>query len=100
MSALEKHPDWQRVLAEYSPAGLADVLGDLKYDQLAEFLGHLSAKIAADAEKDRLRDRTQLALALYRAANHIQSSAEAIDKAWNICAPFMPSPGKDPVPRI
>ncbi len=100
MSSSEKHPDWKHVLAEYSPATLAEVLGDLKYDQLAEFLGHLSTKIATDAEKDRLRGRTQLALALYRAANHIQSSSEAIDKAWDICEPFMPSSGKDPAPRI
>ncbi len=100
MSAAEKHPDWNRVLPEYSPAALAEILGDLKYDQLAEFLGHLSTKIMTDAEKDRLRGRTQLALSLYRAANHIQSSAEAIDKAWDVCAPFMPSSGKGPTPKI
>ncbi len=99
MSAPEKHPDWQQVLAEYAPETLAQVLGDLKYDQLADFLGHLSQKIAADAEKDRLRGRTQLALALYRAANHIQSSSKAIDKAWDVCAPYMP-PDKGPAPSI
>ena len=99
MSAAEKYPDWNRVLPEYSPAALAEVLGDLKYDQLAEFLDHLSKKMATDAEKDRLRGRTQLALALYRAAHHIESSSEAIDKAWEICEPFMP-PDKGPAPSI
>lgn len=100
MSLPEKHPDWDRVLPTYSPAALAETLGDLKYDQLAEFLGHLSTKIAADAQKDRSRGRAQLALALYRAANHIQSSAEAIDKAWDVCAPYMPPSGKGPAPGI
>lgn len=100
MNTPEKHPDWEQVLAEYSPATLANILGDLKYDQLAEFLGHLSTKIATDAEKDRLRGRSQLALALYRAANHIESSAEAIDTAWDVCAPFMPSSSKGSAPKI
>ncbi len=100
MSAPEKHPDWDKVLPGYSPVDLAEILGDLKYDQLAEFLDHLSTKIRTDAEKDRQRGRSHLALSLYRAANHIKQSAGAIDKAWDICEPYMPPSSKGPGPSI
>lgn len=96
MSLSEKHPDWEKVIST-SPTALAETLGNLKYDQLADFLNLLSAKIATDAEKDRLRGRTQLALSLYRAVSHIQQSASAIDKAWHICKPHMPR-GNKPTP--
>jgi hypothetical protein len=62
---------------------LADDLGNLRYDALAEFLELLAAKIDRDAGADAGRGRAQLAAEL-------QAAAERIARAWRICKPFMP----------
>jgi hypothetical protein len=61
---------------------LADDLGNLRYDALADFLELLAAKIDRDAAADAGRGRQQLAAELKDAAEHIA-------RAWRICKPFM-----------
>ena len=69
---------------------LAHRTGDLYYDHLAEFLGHLSEKIASDAEADRSRGRKRLADALDETAGHISQSVKPMQFAWEVCkAPTM-----------
>ena len=70
-------------------AALAEEVGNLKYDALAEFLRLLSAKIDGDAAKDQARGRIQLATALRSAAGRIGSAEVPIERAWKISKPFM-----------
>jgi len=61
---------------------LAEDLGNLRYDALAEFLNKLSKKLNKDSEADSNRERNQLAKQLTYAGKHIGN-------AWEICKPFM-----------
>ncbi len=70
-------------------ASLAEEVGSLKYDALAEFLRLLSAKIDGDAAKDQARGRVQLAAALRSAAGRIGSAEVPVERAWKISKPFM-----------
>ena len=76
-------------------ASLAEEIGNLKYDALAEFLRLLSAKIDGDAAKDQARGRVRLAAELRSAAGRIGSAEVPIEHAWKICRPFMKG---EPVP--
>lgn len=76
-------------------AALAEEVGNLKYDALAEFLRLLSAKIDGDAAKDQARGRVQLAAALRSAAGRIGSAEVPIERAWKISKPYMKG---EPVP--
>jgi hypothetical protein len=70
-------------------AALAEDVGNLKYDALAEFLRLLSAKIDGDAAKDQARGRVRLAAALRSAAGRIGSAEVPVEHAWKISKPFM-----------
>ena len=67
---------------------LADDIGDLKYNALAEFLELLAAKIEFDGTKDEARGRVKLSENLFSAAKSLKDSQLAIEKAWVICAPY------------
>jgi hypothetical protein len=70
-------------------ANLAEEVGNLRYDALAEFLGLLSAKLDRDANLDEGRGRVRLAGLLRQAACPIGEAARAIQQAWRICEPHM-----------
>jgi hypothetical protein len=70
-------------------ATLAEALGDLRYDALSDFLLELSKKMAKDADADAGRERHKLASELYTTATKLEGAAEATERAWEICAPFM-----------
>ena len=69
---------------------LAEDVGDLKYDALAEFLRLLAAKVERDGLKDRERGRGRLASALQGCADHLAASAAEAGEAWLVAKPFMP----------
>jgi hypothetical protein len=75
-------------IENYSFERLAEEIGDLKYNALAEFLKILSNKIYNDGRKDELRGRIKLATQLKRAASDLDSCSKNIDAAWTICKPF------------
>lgn len=60
---------------------LAEELGNLRYDSLAEFLAALSRKIRNDGEKDLSRNRVKLAAFLENCEKDLASSAENIEGA-------------------
>ena len=68
---------------------LAQELGDLTYDSLADFLSCLSEKLAKDAVADEGRNRVKLANCLRNASENLQVASSEIEKAWDICEPFM-----------
>ncbi len=71
------------------PAGLAEELGNLRYDVLAKFLYELSEKLFADGTADGERKRYQLGNRLFLAGGGLAVAAAEIDKAWKICEPHM-----------
>lgn len=68
---------------------LAQDIGNLKYDALAEFLDHLSSKIFEDSKKDKKRGRAKLAESLTDASAMLDGSTHCIKNAWRISEPFM-----------
>lgn len=68
---------------------LAEEIGNLKYDALANFLTLLSEKIEKDGAKDAARGRTQLAGHLKYCSEKLKEAKVAIDKAWVISEPYM-----------
>ena len=68
---------------------LADEIGDLRYDSLANFLVLLSKKIGNDAVNDKKRSRIKLSNALELCSNNLEKGSVNIQNAWNICKPFM-----------
>lgn len=69
---------------------LAEEIGDLYYDSLAELLWKLGEKLERDAGADLKRNRKKLATELAAAADHLYNAAENIAAAWLICRPFVP----------
>jgi hypothetical protein len=70
-------------------AELAVELGDLRYDALVGFLAELAVKLKGDSAQDAARGRRRLAAALAEASVELSEGANAIAKAWAICAPRM-----------
>ncbi len=68
---------------------LAEDIGNLRYDALAEFLELLAAKIEKDGAKDASRGRVQLAGRLQACTESLREGKMAIDTAWKICKPYM-----------
>ncbi len=68
---------------------LAEEIGDLRYDSLAEFLRLLARKIERDGIKDGSRGRLKLATALNEMQQSLEVGAVAADRAWKICVPYM-----------
>lgn len=68
---------------------LAEEMGDLYYDSLAELLWRLGEKLESDAEADMKRDRNKLATELAAAADHLYAAAENIAAAWLICKSYV-----------
>jgi len=61
---------------------LADDLGNLRYDKLADFLNLLSEKIDKDGKADALRKRPMLSRFLTQASTSISGAAK-------VCEPHM-----------
>lgn len=68
---------------------LAEEMGDLYYNALAELLELLAGKLEQDAAKDTGRGRIKLATELNHAAVDLQAAAGHIQQAWRICELFM-----------
>lgn len=67
---------------------LAEDIGNLRYDALAELLKLLSDKIDRDGKSDLSRNRAKLAACLKECSLELNEASIAIDKAWEICEPY------------
>ena len=68
---------------------LAESIGDLYYDSLADFLLLLADKMHRDGEADKDRGRVKLAKELFACSRKLQEAAKHIDIAWDICKPYV-----------
>jgi len=68
---------------------LANMIGDLHYETLAELLQHLCVKLRDDAMKDGIARRRNLSDELFKASSVVGMAAYAITNAWYISKPFM-----------
>lgn len=68
---------------------LAEMIGDLHYDSLTDFLFELSKKIEADGAKVLAGNRLALADNLLNASRGIFLGYHHILRAWQISKPFM-----------
>lgn len=68
---------------------LAEMVGDLHYEKLAEFIGRLGTKLYKDGLKDRMNHREKLGYALNDASDDMMKAALRISEAWKISKPFM-----------
>ena len=70
---------------------LAEAIGDLHYEALAELFGQLSAKIFKDAQKDDKAGRIALGSILYDLNYMLNACHNLANRAWTISKPFMES---------
>ena len=85
---MEKHP---KQIEKYSGSlkDLAEDIGNLHYEALAEFLRHLSTKLDNDMNKDMAAGRIKLAAELEAAEFNIWVASGKIQLAWLISQPYM-----------
>lgn len=67
----------------------AKSFGNLRYDQLAEFIFQLSDKIMNDAELDISRGRRKLGSKLLDCGEQLFEAYVIIEEVEKICEPFM-----------
>lgn len=68
---------------------LAEMIGDLHYETLSDFLLELAEKIYKDGQNDFLNGRRMLSNRLFEAQYNIAKAHEFINQAWEISKPFM-----------
>lgn len=68
---------------------LANDIGNLHYEELANLLHALSQKISIDAYYDNKGGRINLSNVLLDASVEVKKTAKLIDVAWKISKPFM-----------
>lgn len=68
---------------------LAEMIGNLHYETLAELFQHLSKKIFQGAEKDAKAKRLALSSILYDLNYELNVCHRLADRAWKISKPFM-----------
>ena len=67
-TSLKHYENWEEI---------AEEIGDLRYDALADFFKALSDKIREDGAKDKARGRHQLAQELSTIANKLEDATQA-----------------------
>lgn len=73
---------------------LAEEIGDLFYDSLADFLHLLSEKLHRDANADLARQRFKLGGHLKECSLHLERASHEIQRAWTLCEPHVPQEHK------
>jgi hypothetical protein len=82
-------PAWYPGDVDVSTYDLADRLGNLRYDCLADYLLALAEKLRRDAEADRGCGRPVLADHLAASSWNLLDAARAIRYAWDVCESHM-----------
>lgn len=88
-----KHSDTIPYYDDLEP--LAEALGDLYYDTLADFLHFLGDKLMQDANADMRRDRSALSGHLMACSLYLENASHEIQQAWKICKPHVQDKNKN-----
>lgn len=83
---MTKHKTVMEAFGE-EPEALAEKLGDLRYDALADLLSKLSKKVERDAGRDFDHGRVKLSEELLSLSTRLRVSGAAATTAWAICEP-------------
>lgn len=78
---------------------VAESIGDLHYEILAELLLQLHTKIGRDGQKDWDKGRFELAKSLLSAQTHLEIAYMKMRDAWQISKPYMSTKGNDHKPK-
>lgn len=73
------------------PINMEDLAQDvacLRYDKVAEFLGHLSNELQKQKDGDEARGRVQLASRLEETVHALYFAKDRMWETWNLCAPY------------
>lgn len=68
---------------------VAEAIGDLNYETLAELMDALANKFSRDAISDAMGGRYDLATELNAASHNIHEAFGNIETAWHYSKPFM-----------
>jgi hypothetical protein len=68
---------------------VAEAIGDLNYETLAELLYHLSDKLNSDSNTDYEGGRYKISQELNEASHKMHFVARRIELVWQISKPFM-----------
>lgn len=68
---------------------LAEMIGDLHYETLAELMYRIAVKFKDDGNKDDASDRKKLATKLFYCYNAAMVCHWGLKEAWEISKPFM-----------
>lgn len=83
-----KHPTgvegWSGTLEE-----LAQAIGKMRYDKVAEFVGHFARHTESEAKKDTADGKVRLPDKLFSASKYLYLAQVGYDQAWEICKPYM-----------
>lgn len=78
---------------------LAEMIGDLHYETLAELFKEIGLKLARDAGNDCNNGRTELGMNLLDASLSTIKTYHSIMNAWKISKPFMQQDNERPPAR-
>lgn len=85
---MTKHPKNVKGF-EGSLEKLAKSIGNMAYDEVANFIGELADDLKRQADSDLAKGRRKLAYELYVAADELYDAKKRMESAWEICKPYM-----------
>ena len=68
---------------------LAQDVSNMRYDKVKQFIDTLADDIKAQADKDNMNGRVQLAGKLYVATEALYRAKNGMEEAWDICKKYM-----------
>lgn len=68
---------------------LAEEIGNLRYDALADLFHELKLKFTKDSNEDLKRKRPKLSGELLAISARMRNAQRAAEKAWDVCEPYM-----------
>lgn len=74
---------------------LAEMIGDLHYETLADLFKHLATKISLDSKKDKGEGKIDLSECLWQLSVFMAGARGWAEDAWKISKPFMEDKTKE-----
>lgn len=68
---------------------LAQAIGKMRYDRVAEFLGEFAEEFERQHEGDKAKGRARLAVLLKTVSEELELTQKQVEKIWHLCEPYM-----------